>query len=113
MSSHESSPAPGRAATPRPMIRIHGREEVFGADLTTSILNVLLRNRFPIDTICGGRAICGRCLIRIRSGDAFLSPVGEREAVRLAALGAGPGMRLACQCHTRGEVEIDVINIRG
>jgi adenylate cyclase len=80
--------------------------------MTTSILNILLKNRFPIDTICGGRAICGRCLIRILSGGAFLSPVGERESIRLAALGAGPGMRLACQCHTRGDIEIEVVNIR-
>ena len=93
-------------------IRIHGREESFPADITTSLLNILLRNRFPIDTVCGGRAICGRCLVRVVSGASFLSPVGEREAARLAALGAGPGSRLACQCHTRGDVEIEVVNIR-
>ena len=93
-------------------IRIHGRPESFAADISTSLLNILLRNRFPIDTICGGRAICGRCLVRIRSGEAFLSPIREAEATRLAALEAGPGMRLACQCHTRGDVEIEVINIR-
>ena len=93
-------------------IRIHGRTESFAADISTSLLNILLRNRFPIDTVCGGRAICGRCLLRIRSGEAFLSPVREAEATRLAALKAGPGMRLACQCHTRGDVEIEVINIR-
>ena len=93
-------------------IRIHGRSESFAADISTSLLNILLRNRFPIDTVCGGRAICGRCLLRIRSGEAFLSPVREAEATRLAALKAGPGMRLACQCHTRGDVEIEVINIR-
>lgn len=94
-------------------IRIHGREERFPADITTSILNILLRNRFPIDTVCGGRAICGRCLVRIVSGASFLSPIREGEAARLASLGAGPGSRLACQCHTRGDVEIEVVNIRG
>ena len=56
-------------------IRIHGREESFPADITTSLLNTLLRNRFPIDTVCGGRAICGRCLVRVVSGASFLSPV--------------------------------------
>jgi adenylate cyclase len=95
-----------------PTIRIHGRPDAFEAELPTSILNVLLRNRFPIETLCGGRAICGRCLIRIRSGTEVLSPMREREAARLAALGAEPGMRLACQTHTRGDIEIEVINIR-
>lgn len=93
-------------------VRIHGRTETFAADMTTSLLNVLLRNGFPIDTVCGGKAVCGRCLLRIRSGEAFLSPIREREAARLASLGAGAGMRLACQCHTRGDIEIEVINIR-
>jgi adenylate cyclase len=93
-------------------VSIHGRAESFAADITTSLLNILLRNGFPIDTVCGGRAACGRCLLRIRSGEAFLSPIREREAARLSSLGAGPGMRLACQCHTRGDVEIEVINIR-
>jgi len=95
-----------------PTIRIHGRPDAFEAELPTSILNVLLRTRFPIETLCGGRAICGRCLIRIRSGTEMLSPMREREAARLAALGAGPDMRLACQTHTRGDIEIEVINIR-
>jgi adenylate cyclase len=93
-------------------VSLHGRTESFAADITTSLLNILLRNGFPIDTICGGRAVCGRCLLRIHSGEAFLSPIREREAARLSSLGAGPGMRLACQCHTRGDVEIEVINIR-
>jgi ferredoxin len=93
-------------------VRIHGRPEVCAADMTTSLLNVLLRHAFPIDTVCGGKAVCGRCLLRIHSGEAFLSPIREREAARLAALKAGPGMRLACQCHTRGDIEIEVINIR-
>ena len=94
-----------------PTIRIHDRPDPFEAELSTSILNVLLRNRFPIDTLCGGRAICGRCLIRIRSGTEMLSPMRERESVRLAALGAGFGMRLACQTHTRGDIEIEVVNM--
>jgi len=44
------------------------------------ILNTLLKNGFPIQTICGGRALCGRDLIRVREGAAFLSP--RREANR-------------------------------
>ena len=99
-----------------PSIRIAGHPEKYPAKLTTSILNVLLENRFPIETICGGRAQCGRDLIRILSGAEFLSPRRERETRKLEALAregqpAGPDMRLACQCYVRGDVEIEVINI--
>ena len=80
-----------------------------------SILNTLLAGGYPIDTVCGGRAQCGRCIIRVRSGNKFLSPRTPAEMMRLAALGADhtePDSRLACQCHTRGEAEIEVVNLR-
>jgi ferredoxin len=97
-------------------IRIHGHPEVFETNITTSILNVLLKNSFPIETFCGGRASCGRDLIRIRAGAQFVSPRRDAEKRRLAALAAegepsGPDMRLACQSYVRGDVEIDVIHV--
>ena len=99
-----------------PTIRVEGRAEGFETNLTTSILNVLLRNNFPIQTQCGGRAQCGRDLIRIRSGAQFLSPRREVETRRLAALAregepAGPDIRLACQTYVRGDVVIEVLHI--
>jgi len=98
-----------------PIIRIHGRPEAYEANLTTSILNVLQRNKFPIETICGGRALCGRDLIRIRAGAKYVSPRRDAESRRLASLAregepAGPDMRLACQSYVRGDVEIEVIH---
>ena len=96
-------------------IRVEGRDDVFETNLTTSILNVLLRNSFPIQTVCGGRAQCGRDLIRITSGAQFLSPRRERETRRLAELAregepSGPDIRLACQTYVRGEVVIEVLH---
>jgi 2Fe-2S ferredoxin len=97
-------------------IRISPSGETFPASPARSILNTLLAGGFPIDTVCGGRAQCGRCLIRVRSGGRMLNPRTPAEEVRLAALGtdrtdAEP--RLACQSHARGDVEIEVVNIRG
>jgi ferredoxin len=96
-------------------IRIVPSGETFPANPAHSILNTLLAAGFPIDTVCGGRAQCGRCLIRVRSGNRFLSPRTPAEKVRLAALGANrsePESRLACQTHARGDVEIEVVNLR-
>jgi ferredoxin len=100
-----------------PSIRIIGNPGAFEANLTTSILNVLLKSSFPIDTVCGGKAQCGRDLIRIVRGKEFCSPRRELEARRLESLAlegepAGPEMRLACQCYIRGDVEIEVIHLR-
>lgn len=101
-----------------PSIRVHGRDGVFPCNLTTSILNVLLQNGFPIATFCGGRAACGRDVIRILEGAEFLSPRREAESRRLAALAeagepAGRDIRLACQTYVRGDVTIEVFHLRG
>ncbi len=94
----------------KPRVKVFGSGETYAAGMLTSILNILLSNRFPIDTACGGRAECGRCIIRIRSGAELLSPLREREARKLESLGAGENTRLACQCYARGDVEIEVLN---
>jgi ferredoxin len=101
-----------------PTIRVRGFEKSFETNLTTSILNTLLMNQFPIQTVCGGRALCGRDLIRICAGAGFLSPRREAETRKLAELArqgeeAGADMRLACQTYVRGDVEIEVIHVRG
>jgi len=101
-----------------PRIRIYGTSEVYEGNLTTSILNILLRNGFPIQTICGGKAQCGRDIIRIRAGARFFSPRRERETRLLAELASrgepsGPDIRLACQSYVHGDVEIEVLHRAG
>ena len=100
-----------------PIIRVHGFDKAYETNLTTSILNTLLKNGFPIQTICGGRALCGRDLIRVREGVVFLSPRREAETRRLAELASqgepeGPDIRLACQTYARGDIEIEVLHVR-
>ena len=92
------------------MIRIRGREEAISANPAISILNLLQRNRVPIQTICGGRAQCGRCLIRILEGGERMNKKNQREIIRLQALNAAENMRLACQSYARGDIEIEIIN---
>jgi ferredoxin len=99
-----------------PTIRVRGHDASFTTNLTTSILNTLLRNGFPIETICGGRAVCGRDIIRVWEGALYVSPRREAEVKRLEALAAqgepsGPDVRLACQCYVRGDIEIEVFHI--
>jgi adenylate cyclase len=92
------------------MIHVQGRGEPVPSSPAVSILVSLQRHGVPIDTVCGGRAQCGRCLIRVLAGSERMNRPAAAELHRLEALGAGPGHRLACQSYTRGDLEIQVIN---
>jgi ferredoxin len=82
-----------------------------------SVLNALLKEGVRIKHACGGKAQCGTCRVRIsleRDSDGkeigALSPMGERERERLAAVGAGRDERLACQTYVRGDAAVDLID---
>ena len=75
-----------------------------------SILNSLMRAGVRISHLCGGRALCGTCRIKILEGKKYLSPMGEAERIRLSERGPLPDdVRLACQTYTWGTVTIRVI----
>lgn len=60
---------------------------------------------------CGGKAQCGTCRIKVVSGaEGLLPPMPQgAEAGRLAALGAGPDVRLACQIRTVRDLEVEIL----
>jgi len=91
-------------------IRVQNTDTQVETSPVRSILIALQEAGIPIDTQCGGRAICGRCAIRIVRGKEYLTPTRQRENVRLRAIEADPDVRLACQTYTRGDVEIVVLN---
>ncbi|UCF95809.1 MAG: (2Fe-2S)-binding protein [Spirochaetaceae bacterium] len=92
------------------MIQIQGRDGSISSSPAVSLLNLLQRNSVPIQTICGGRAQCGRCLIRVLKGADKMNKKNQREIIRLQALNAEEDMRLACQSYARGDIEIEIIN---
>jgi adenylate cyclase len=64
-----------------------------------SVLEASLRHRMPHASVCGGRARCSTCRIRV-TGDCSELPVpSSREAFILNRVGAAadPSIRLACQ----------------
>jgi ferredoxin len=95
-----------------PTILVRNTGHRFETDLMTSILVSLQREGVPIQSVCGGRAQCGRCAIRVVKGGEFLTRKTAVEMIRLSALGADDETRLACQSHTRGDVEIEVVNLQ-
>jgi uncharacterized 2Fe-2S/4Fe-4S cluster protein (DUF4445 family) len=71
-----------------------------------------------IDSVCGGRAICGRCQVTLSEGEFakhgivsrpdHLSPVNRVELRYEEKRGLRPGRRLSCQAQLLGDVVIDV-----
>ncbi|MFO7850007.1 MAG: 2Fe-2S iron-sulfur cluster-binding protein [Spirochaetia bacterium] len=75
-----------------------------------SILNSLLRAGVKISHLCGGRALCGTCRVKILDGEKYLSPMGDAERTRLTERGPLPkDVRLACQTYTWGTVRLRVL----
>jgi adenylate cyclase len=63
-----------------------------------SVLEASLRNNVPHASVCGGRARCSTCRIRIIGDCTALPEPSQREAFVLARVGASdPSIRLACQ----------------
>jgi uncharacterized 2Fe-2S/4Fe-4S cluster protein (DUF4445 family) len=57
-------------------------------------------------SLCGGKGTCGKCRVRIVSGE--VSPLDEREAKTLSAEEIGRGYRLACLTEVCGDIKIEI-----
>jgi adenylate cyclase len=63
-----------------------------------SVLEASLRHNVPHASVCGGRARCSTCRIRVIGDHGVLPEPSQREAFILARVGTNdPSIRLACQ----------------
>jgi adenylate cyclase len=71
-----------------------------------SILEASLRNRVPHASVCGGRARCSTCRIRVIGDCTALPEPSQREAFILDRVGsqADPAIRLACQLRPEADL---------
>jgi adenylate cyclase len=71
-----------------------------------SVLEASLRNNVPHASVCGGRARCSTCRIRVIGDCTSLPEPSKREAFVLNRVGAGadPAIRLACQLRPEGDL---------
>jgi adenylate cyclase len=76
-----------------------------------SVLEASLRNNVPHASVCGGRARCSTCRIRVIGDCDKLPEPSKREAFVLNRVGAGadPAIRLACQL--RPETDLSFFQI--
>src|ERR1700682_998624 len=57
-------------------------------------------------SMCGGRARCSTCRVRVVSGEAHCPAPEADEAQTLARSGAPASVRLACELRPRGDIAI-------
>ncbi len=84
----------------------------------TPILQAARALGVDIDSVCGGRGLCGRCQILVAEGEfakhgvssssASLSPFSEPEARYAKRASLAPGRRLSCSARVESDVVIDV-----
>jgi adenylate cyclase len=60
----------------------------------------------PHLSLCGGRARCSTCRVRVEGDAASLPPPGDAEMRTLQRIRATPDIRLACQLRPAGDVKV-------
>ena len=86
--------------------------------LGTPVLDAARELGVDIDSVCGGRGLCGRCQVSLSTGEFaklgvtsdahHLSEVTAVEARYASRRGLASGRRLSCQATVLGDVVIDV-----
>ena len=86
--------------------------------LGTPVLDAARELGVDIDSVCGGRGLCGRCQVSLSTGEFaklgvtsnadHLSGVSATEARYASRRGLASGRRLSCQAMVLGDVVIDV-----
>ncbi|HEY4040375.1 MAG TPA: adenylate/guanylate cyclase domain-containing protein [Rhodopila sp.] len=71
-----------------------------------SILEASRAARIPHASVCGGRARCSTCRIRVIAGSGRIPAAGPVERAVLDRVGAGPLVRLACQLRPGGDISV-------
>ena len=87
-------------------------------EIGTKVLDAARQLGVDIDSVCGGRAICGRCQINVLVGDfakhnihsdfTSVTEVSEAEKKYAERRGLNEGRRLSCQSLLKSDAVIDV-----
>jgi len=93
-----------------PRINIPAISRSIEASPAISVLNTLVKEGILIAHVCGGKAECGTCRIRLLSGNQGVNPIEKREKERLIAVKAKPDERLACQTYCYKDISIEIVS---
>jgi adenylate cyclase len=71
-----------------------------------SVLEASRSHHIPHVSMCGGRARCSTCRVRVTSGNEHCPAPEADEARTLSRIGAPAGVRLACQLKPGGDIAV-------
>jgi adenylate cyclase len=81
-----------------------------GPSITTTagptLLELSRMSGIPHTSICGGRARCSTCRVRVEEGAGNLPAPSDAEAATLARIKADDGVRLACQVRPETDLKV-------
>ncbi len=84
----------------------HPSGQVVSAPIGQTILEAMRAAGIPHASVCGGRARCTTCRVRVGDGIDDLAEPSAMESAALRRIGAAPSVRLACQTRPRRHVSI-------
>jgi adenylate cyclase len=71
-----------------------------------TLLELSRMNGVPLASVCGGRARCSTCRVRVLEGAETLASPGAAEAAVLTRIGARGNVRLACQIRPEADISV-------
>lgn len=86
-------------------VKIRPGEREVEAGEGTSLLEIIAESGLYIESLCSGKGICGRCVVKIEKG---ASSPSESEERILGTEGTGAGLRLACTTGVNGDMDVAV-----
>ena len=90
-----------------PEIRIQPSGEIYRYEAGGSLLEILLAQKIFVDNPCNGKGVCGKCRVRIVSGD--VPDVTETEKKLLGKEELKAGIRLSCLVKPEHDLEIELL----
>ena len=76
------------------------------APVGPTLLEISRMNRVPHASVCGGRARCSTCRVKVAEGIENLPPASTAEALTLSRVNTPPDVRLACQIRPHGDLTV-------
>jgi adenylate cyclase len=92
----------------RGMLTVSYPDRKVSVPVGLSVLEASLRFHVPHASVCGGRARCSTCRVRVVSDRGVLPRPSRRETFVLTRVGASrdPAVRLACQLRPRADIAV-------
>ena len=105
-------------ATPHPLVLFMPSGKRGRFPVGTPVLEAARQLGVYVESVCGGRATCGRCQVSVQEGrfakhgitssNAHLSPIGPKEERYDRVRGLPEGRRLSCSALIMGDLVVDV-----